>query len=57
MVGIEINQYQIDRVQRKTKEAFQVQADKLRRGEHIASDFQDCLCEVTNWVGRIDTWT
>ena len=57
MVGIEINQYRIDRVQKKVKEAFAVQSKKLQRGEKIASDFQDCLREVTDTVSRLDSRT
>ena len=57
MVGIEINQYHIDHVQKKVKEAFQVQANKLQRGETIASDFQDRLREVSDKVGRLDART
>lgn len=57
MVGIEINQYRIDRVQKKVKEAFAVQARKLQRGEQVASDFQDRLREVTNHVDRLDART
>ena len=57
MVGIEINQYRIDRVQKKVKEAFLVQSKKLQRGEKIASDFQDRLREVSNKVGCLDAQT
>ena len=57
MVWIEINQYRIDRVQKKVKEAFTVQSRKLQRGEKIASDFQDRLREVSDKVGRLDART
>src|SRR5579872_6006895 len=46
MTGVEINQYHIDRVQIKAKEAFQDTAQKAKHQQDFINNLQECMTVV-----------